>query len=70
MSFSELETLVHLNELEHKQTLQTLALDVLKKPDKGYLLSSNRPNFLDNEGTFHILWYYTCTRKNLTTLCI
>ena len=64
MAFSELETLLHLNELGHKQKLQSLALAVLKKPKKGYCLSGYRPNYIDNEGNIHILWYYNCTKKS------
>ena len=33
----------------------------LKIPYAGYLLLSNRSNFIDYEG--NILWYYTCTKK-------
>ena len=61
MSLSELETLHQLCELERSQTLQSLALAVLKIPFAGYLLSGNRSNFLDYEGK--ILWFYTCTKK-------
>ena len=61
MSFSELETLHQLSELERTQILQSLALAVLKIPYAGYLLSGNRSNFLDYEG--NNLWFYTCTKK-------
>ena len=61
MSLSELETLHQLCELERTQILQSLALAVLKIPYAGYLLSGNRPSFLDYEG--NILWFYTCTKK-------
>ena len=61
MSLSELETLHQLCELERTQTLQSIALAVLKIPNAGYLLSGNRSNFLDYEG--NILWFYTCTKK-------
>ena len=61
MSLSELETLHQLCELERTQTLQSLALAVLKIPYAGYLLSGNRSNFIDYEG--NILWYYTCIKK-------
>ena len=61
MSFSELETLHQLCELERTKILQSLALAVLKIPYAGYLLSGNRSNFLDYEG--NILWFYTCTKK-------
>ena len=61
MSFSELETLHQLCELERTQILQSLALALLKIPCAGYLLSGNRSNFLDYEG--NILWFYTCTKK-------
>ena len=61
MSFSELETLQQLCELERTQILQSLALAVLKIPYAGYLLSGNRSSFIDYEG--NILWYYTCTKK-------
>ena len=61
MTLSELETLHQLCELERTQTLQSLALAVLKIPYAGYLLSGNRSNFLDYEG--NILWFYTCTKK-------
>ena len=60
MSFSELETLRQLCELERTQILQSLTLAVLKKPYAGYFLSGNRSNFLDNERD--ILWFYTCTK--------
>ena len=59
MSLSELETHHQLCELERTQILQSLALAVLKIPYAGYLLSGNRPNFLDYEG--NILWF--CTKK-------
>ena len=61
MSLSGLETLDHLFELERTQILQSLALAVLKIPYAGYLLSSNRSNFIDYER--NILWYYTCKKK-------
>ena len=61
MSFSELETLHQLCEIERTQILQSLALAVLKTPDAGYLSSGNRSNFLDYKG--NILWFYTCTKK-------
>ena len=61
MSLSKLETLHHLCELERTQTLQALALAVLKIPYAGYLLSGNRSNFINYEG--NILWYYRCTKK-------
>ena len=61
MSFSELETLHQLCELERTQILQSLALAVLKTPDAGYLSSGNRSNFLDYKG--NILWFFTCTKK-------
>ena len=56
MSLSELETLHQLCELERTQTLQSLALAVLKITYAGYLRSGNRSNFLDFEG--NILWYH------------
>ena len=61
MSLSELETLHQLCELERTQILQSVALAVLKIPYAGFLLSENRSNFIDFEGS--ILWYYTCTKK-------
>ena len=61
MSLSELETLHQLCELERTQILQSLALAVLKIPYAGYLLSGNRPKFLDYEG--NILCFNTCTKK-------
>ena len=61
ISFSELETLHQLCELERTQILQSLALAVLKIPYAGYFLYGNRSNFIDYEG--NILWYYTCTKK-------
>ena len=61
LSLSELETLHQLCELERTQILQSLALAVLKIPYAGYLLSGNRSNFLDYEGS--ILWFFTCTKK-------
>ena len=61
MSFSELETLHQLCELERTQILQSLALAVLKIPSAGYLLSGNRSIFLDYDGNF--LWFYNCTKK-------
>ena len=61
ISFSELETLHQLCELERRQILQSLALAVLKIPYAGYFLSENRSNFLDYEG--EELWFYTCTKK-------
>ena len=57
MSFSELETLHRLCELERTQILQPLALLVLKIPYAGYLLSGNRSNFIHYEE--NILWYYS-----------
>ena len=45
MSFSEIETLHQLCELEKTKILQSLALAVLKIPYAGYLLSGNRSNF-------------------------
>ena len=59
MSFSELETLHHLCELERTQILQSLALAVLKMACAGYILSGNRSNFNDCEG--NLLWYYACS---------
>ena len=50
-SLSELESLHQLCELERTQILQSLALAVLKIPYAGYLLSENRSNFLDYEGS-------------------
>ena len=50
MSFSELETLHQLCELERTQILQSFALAVLKISYAGYLLSGNRSNFLEYEG--------------------
>ena len=67
MSLRELETLHQLCELERTQTLQSLALAVIKIPYAGYLLSENRSNFIDYEG--NVLWYYTCTKK-LTPLYV
>ena len=61
MSLSELETLHQLCELERTQILLSIPLAVLIIPYAGYLLSSNRSNFIDYEG--NILWYYTCTKK-------
>ena len=61
MALSEFETLHQLCELERTQILQSLPLAVLKIPYAGYLLSSNRSNFIDYEG--NILSYYTCTKK-------
>ena len=61
MSLSELETLHHLCELERTQTLQLLALALLKLDNAGYLLSGNRSSFIDCEGNF--LWYYPCTKQ-------
>ena len=61
MFLTELETLHQLCELERTQTLQSLALAVLKFLYAGYLLSGNRSNFVDYEE--NILWYYTCTKK-------
>ena len=63
---SELETLHQLCELERTQILQSLELAVLKIPYAVYLLSGNRSNFLDHEG--NILWFYTCTKKSITTI--
>ena len=54
MSFSEIETLHQLCELERTQIIQSLALAVLKIPYAGFLLSGNRSNFIDFEG--NILW--------------
>ena len=53
ISFSELETLNQLCELERAQLLQSLALAVLKITYAGYLLSGNRSNFLDYEGNIY-----------------
>ena len=61
MSLSELETLHHLCEFERTHILQSLALPVLKIPYAGYLLSGNRSNVIDYEGS--VLWYYNCTKK-------
>ena len=61
MSFSELETLHQLCELQRTEILRLLALAVLNKPYAGYLLSRNSSNFFDYEG--NILWFYTCTKK-------
>ena len=61
MSLSELETLHELCDLERTQILQSLALEVLKIPYAGDLLSGNISNFIDYEG--NILWFYTCTKK-------
>ena len=61
MSLSELETLHELCELERTQILQSLALAVLKIPYAGHLLSRNRSNFLDYDGS--ILCFYACTKK-------
>ena len=61
MSLSELELLYHSCELERTQILQSLALAVLKIPYAGYLLSGNRSNFIDYDGSK--LRYYTCTKK-------
>ena len=47
--------------MERTQTLQSLALAVLKIPYAEYLLSGNRSIFLDYEG--NISWFYTCTKK-------
>ena len=63
-SLSELETLHQLCEFERTQILQSLALAVLKIPYAGYLLSENRPIFIDYER--NICWYYTCIKKNIT----
>ena len=49
MSLSELETLLHLCELERTQILQALALAVKKIPYAAYLLSGKRSNFIDYE---------------------
>ena len=68
MSLSELETLHQLCELERTQILQSLALAVLKIPYEEYLLSGNRSNFIDYAG--NILWYYTCTKKNITFILL
>ena len=68
MSLSELETLHHLCELERTQIFQSIALAVLKLPYAGYLLSRNKSNFIDYEG--NMLWYYTCTKKSITIICI
>ena len=46
MLLSELETFHRLCEIEQTQNLQSLALEVLKIPYAGYLLSGNRSNFL------------------------
>ena len=61
MSLSELETLRLLCELERTQILLSLALAVLKIPYAGYLLSGNKYNFNDYEGS--ILWYCAYTKK-------
>ena len=61
MSFSELETLHQLCELERTQNIQSPALAVLKTPYARYLLSGKRSNFLDYDG--NVLWFYTCTNK-------
>ena len=50
ISFSELETLHHLCELERTQILQPLALAVLKKHYAGYLFSGNISNLIDYGG--------------------
>ena len=68
MSLSELKILHYLCELERTQFLQSLAHEVLRIPDARYLLSGNRSNFIDYEG--NILWYYTCTKKSITIICI
>ena len=47
---TEIETVHQLCELERTQTLQSLALAVLKIPHAGYLLSSNRSIFIEYEG--------------------
>ena len=47
ISFTELETLHQLCELERKQILQSLALAVLKIPYARYLLSGKRSNVFD-----------------------
>ena len=60
MSLSEMDTLLHICELEETQILQSLALAVLKIPNAGNLVSSNCFNFMDFDG--NILWYYTCTK--------
>ena len=67
LSLSELETLYQLCELERTQTIQSLALAVLKIPYAGYLLSGNRSNFNDYEG--NVLWCYTYT-KNVSHLYV
>ena len=51
MSLSELERLHHLCELKRTQFLQSLALAVLKIPYAGFLLSGNRSNFFNYEGS-------------------
>ena len=53
MSFSELETLYHVCELERTQILQPPALVVLRINHAGYLLSRNRSNY---EGLKKVLW--------------
>ena len=60
-SFSELETLHHLDEFERTQIRQSLALAVLKKTYAGYILSGNCSNFIDYEE--NIPCYYTWTKK-------
>ena len=67
MSLTELETLHQLCELERTQILQSLALAVFKIPYAGYLLSGNKSNFFDYEG--NNLWYYSCTKQNITFIC-
>ena len=54
MSFSDLETLHHIFEIEQTQILQSLALAVLKTPYAEYLISSCS-NFIDYEAK--IVWY-------------
>ena len=50
LSFSELETIDQLCELERTKILQSFALAVLKKTYAVYSLSGNRSNFFDYEG--------------------
>ena len=67
MSFSELEALHHLCELERLQIIQHFASAKLKTPYAGYLLAGNRSNFIEYEG--NIFRDCTCTeKKSLTTL--
>ena len=66
-SFSKLETIQHVCELEQTQVLQLLALAVLKEPYRGYLLSGSSSYVIDYEA--NILWYCACDKKNFNTLC-